>query len=57
MKVEFKIGQKRLYKIKELSEFYDRMMNKTFTNMEINFNLLHTKKLSDRMCRIYLNLF
>ena len=28
MKVEFKIGNKRMYKIKSLSEFYTRMLNK-----------------------------
>lgn len=44
MKVEFKIGQKRLYKIKELSEFYDRMMNKTFYKYGDKLQFVHTKE-------------
>lgn len=30
MKIEFKIGNKKMYKIKNLSEFYTRMINKEF---------------------------
>ena len=30
MKIEFKIGNKRMYKLKNLSEFYTMMMNKEF---------------------------
>ena len=30
MKIEFKIGNKKMYKIKNLSEFYTRMLNKEF---------------------------
>ena len=30
LKVEFKIGNKRMYKIKDLSEFYDHIRNQEF---------------------------
>ena len=30
LKIEFKIGNKRMYKIKNLAEFYTRMINKEF---------------------------
>ena len=30
MKIEFKIGNKRMYKLKNLAEFYTRMINKEF---------------------------
>ena len=30
MKVEFKIGNKKMYKIKNLAEFYTRMLEKDF---------------------------
>ncbi len=43
IKVEFKIGDKRLYKIKDLSEFYDRMMNKTFYSYGNKLEFIHTK--------------
>ena len=43
MKIEFKIGDKRLYKIKQLSEFYDRMMNKTFYRYGDKLQFVHTK--------------
>ena len=44
LKVEFKIGNKRLYKIKQLSEFYDRMMNKIFYRYGDKLQFVHTKE-------------
>ena len=44
MKVEFKIGEKRLYKIKELSEFYDRMINKIFYRYGDKLQFIHAKE-------------
>ncbi len=44
MKAEFKIGEKRLYKIKELSEFYDRIMNKTYYKYGDKLQFIHTKE-------------
>ena len=34
MKIEFKIGNKKMYKIKNLAEFYTRMMNQEFYRYE-----------------------
>lgn len=44
LKVEFKIGNKRLYKIKQLSDFYDRMMNKIFYRYGDKLQFVHTKE-------------
>ncbi len=43
IKIEFKIGNKRLYKIKNLSEFYERMINKTFYRYGNNLEFIHIK--------------
>ena len=43
VKVEFKIGDKRMYKIKDLSEFYDRMLNKTFYHYGDKLQFIHVK--------------
>ena len=43
MKVEFKIGNKRMYKIKNLSEFYTRMMNKELYKYGEKLEFIHTK--------------
>ena len=45
LKVEFKIGNKRLYKIKSLTEFYDRMMNKEFYKYGDKLQFIHTKEI------------
>ena len=42
MKVEFKIGNKRMYKIKSLSEFYTRMMNKEFYKYGDKLEFIHS---------------
>lgn len=43
MKVEFRIGDKRMYKIKDLSEFYDRMLNNSFYRYGDKLQFIHTK--------------
>ena len=45
IKMEFKIGNKRLYKLKDLSEFYDRMINKKFYRYGSNLEFIHTKEM------------
>ena len=45
MKVEFKIGNKRMYKIKDLSEFYTRMINKEFYNYGQKLQFIHTREI------------
>ncbi len=45
LKLEFKIGNKRLYKIKSLTEFYDRMLNKEFYKYGDKLQFIHTKEM------------
>ena len=45
MKVEFKIGDKKMYKIKNLSEFYTRMLNKEFFKYGEKLQFIHTKEM------------
>ncbi len=47
MKVEFKIGNKRMYKIKNLSEFYTRMMEKEFYKYGEKLQFVHIKEMFD----------
>ena len=44
MKIEFKIGNKRMYKIKNLSEFYTRMINREFYKYGDKLEFVHTKE-------------
>lgn len=44
MKVEFKIGSKKMYKIKDLSEFYTRMLENQFYKYGQNFEFVHTRE-------------
>ena len=44
MKIEFKIGNKKMYKIKNLSEFYTRMLNKEFYRYGEKLQFIHTKE-------------
>ena len=44
LKVEFKIGDKQLYKIKNLPEFYERMLNKEIYKYGNKLNLLHQEE-------------
>ena len=44
MKVEFKIGNKKMYKIKSLSEFYTRMLNKELYKYGQKLQFVHTRE-------------
>ena len=44
MKVEFKIGNKKMYKIKSISEFYTRMLNKELYRYGQKLQFVHTKE-------------
>lgn len=43
MKVEFKIGDKKMYKIKNLAQFYTLMMNKEFYRYGEKLKFIHTE--------------
>ena len=43
MKVEFKIGNKKMYKIKNLAEFYARMIDKEFYRYGEKLQFVHTE--------------
>ena len=43
MKVEFKIGNKKMYKIKNLAEFYTRMIDKEFYRYGEKLQFVHTE--------------
>lgn len=43
VKVEFKIGNKQMYKIKNLSEFYDRMQSKAKFRYGLKLDFVHTQ--------------
>ena len=45
MKIEFKIGNKRMYKLKNLSEFYKNMMNKDLVRYGDKLKFVHTKEM------------
>ena len=45
MKVEFKIGNKKMYKIKDLSEFYTRMLEKEFYKYGEKLQFVHTREM------------
>lgn len=45
MKVEFKIGTKKMYKIKDLSEFYTRMLEKEFYKYGEKLQVVHTREM------------
>ena len=47
MKIEFKIGNKRMYKIKNLAEFYTRMLDKEFYRYGEKLQFIHTKEMFD----------
>ena len=44
MKVEFRIGDKKMYKIKNLSEFYTRMIEKEFYHYGEKLEFVHIKE-------------
>ena len=43
MRVEFKIGDKKMYKIKNLAQFYTLMMNKEFYRYGEKLKFIHTE--------------
>lgn len=45
MKVEFKIGDKKMYKLKDLSDFYIRMLNKEFYKYGEKLEFIHQKEM------------
>jgi len=45
IKVEFKIGNQKMYKIKNLSEFYTRMLEKEFYKYGEKLQFIHTKEM------------
>lgn len=45
MKVEFKIGTRKMYKIKDLSEFYTRMLEKEFYKYGEKLQFVHTREM------------
>ena len=45
MKVEFKIGTNKMYKIKDLSEFYTRMIEKKFYKYGEKLQFVHTPEM------------
>ena len=48
MQVEFKIGNKRMYKIKNLAEFYKNMMNKAYFKYGEKLQFIHTKEMFEK---------
>lgn len=44
MKVEFKIGSNRMYKLKNLSDFYNRMNEKSFFKYGEKLQFIHTRE-------------
>lgn len=45
MKIEFKIGNKRMYKLKNLAEFYRKMINKEFYKYGDKLEFVHMKEM------------
>ena len=45
MRVEFKIGDKKMYKIKNLAQFYTLMLNKEFYRYGEKLKFIHTKEI------------
>ncbi len=48
MKVEFKIGKKRMYKLKNLADFYKNMINKEFYKYGDKLEFVHTKEMFEK---------
>ncbi len=55
MKVEFKIGSKKMYKLKDLSEFYTRMLEKEFYKYGEKLQFVHTKEMFEEDSKPLLN--
>lgn len=50
IKVEFRIGSKQLYKLKNLTEFYDRMLNHEIFRYGAKLEFAHTEEAFDTDC-------
>lgn len=48
MKIEFKIGNKRMYKLKNLAEFYKNMVNAEFYKYGDKLEFVHTKEIFEK---------
>lgn len=55
MKVEFKIGNKKMYKIKDLSEFYTRMMEKEFYKYGEKLQFIHIPEMFEEKSKLLLD--
>lgn len=55
MKVEFKVGNKKMYKIKNLSEFYTRMINNEFYKYGEKLQFVHNEAEFDKDSQGLLN--
>lgn len=55
LRVDFKIGNKRMYKIKNLVEFYERMKNEEKYKYGNNLEFIHTKEAFDERDKELLN--
>ena len=55
IKVEFKIGNKKMYKIKNLADFYTRMLNKENYKYGQKLEFIHTKEAFEEKSRPLLN--
>lgn len=55
MKIEFKIGCKKMYKIKNLSEFYTRMLEKEFYQYGEMLKFVHTKEMFEEQSQALLD--
>lgn len=48
MKIEFKIGNKKMHKIKDLSEFYNRMMRNEYFKYNDGLHFVHKKEMFNK---------
>ena len=55
MKIEFKIGNKKMYKIKNLAEFYTRMIEKEFYRYGEKLQFIHTEEAFEEESKQLLN--
>ena len=55
MKIEFKIGNKKMYKIKNLSEFYTRMIEKEFYSYGEKLQFIHKEDAFEEESKKILN--
>ena len=53
MRVEFKIGDKKMYKIKNLAQFYTLMMDKEFYRYGEKLKFIHTQEAFEEKVKKY----